>query len=121
MLEKILGHYQRSRVKPEFHFRSVIMIVGRLVGCAGLSGKRKKELEYSEERIRLCRVSGTAKMLPTFLNNKADALEHLGKKETSLKYYRLALYSAELFGKDRTAEIAKRSYEKLHGQLIKWY
>jgi len=121
LLEKLLGHYQRSRVRPEFHFRSVIMIVGRLSGCTGVMGKWKEELTYSEEGIRLSRVSGTGKMLPTFVNNKADALEHLGKKETSLKFYRLAFYSAELFEKDRTAEIAKRSYEKLLGQQVKWY
>ncbi|MCM1056961.1 MAG: transcriptional regulator [Firmicutes bacterium] len=121
LLEKLLGYYQKSKVKPEFHFRRVILIVGRLTGCTGRLEKWEKELNYSEEGIRLCRVSGTGKMLPLFLNNKADALEHLGKKETSLKYYRLAFYSAELFGKNGTAEIAKRSYEKLHGQPINWY
>lgn len=121
LLEKLLRHYQRSRIKLEFHFRTVILIVARLSGCTGILGKRKEELIYSEEGICLCRSSGTWKLLSTFVNNIADALEYLGKKETSLKYYRLAFYSAELFGKDRTAEIAKRSYEKLLGQPAEWY
>lgn len=121
LLEKLLNHYQMSRVRPEFHFRRLIMIVARLTGCTGKTGKWKEELIYSEEGIRLCRVSGTWKMLSVFVNNKADALEHLGKKETSLKYYRLAFYSAELFKKDLSTQIAKRSYEKLLGQPIEWY
>lgn len=121
LLEKLLSHYQRSRVKPEFHFRRVIMLVARLTGCTGKTGKRKEELTYSEEGIRLCRVSGTWKMSSVFVNNKADALEHLWEKETSLKYYRLAFYSAELFKKDLSAQVAKRSYEKLLGQPAEWY
>lgn len=121
LLEKLLEHYQRSRVKPEFHFRRVRLIVARLTGCTGQLGKREEELAYSEEGIRLCRVSGTWKLLPTFVNNKADALEHLGKKETSLQYYRLAFYSAELFNKELSVQVAKRSYEKLSGHSVEWY
>lgn len=121
LLGELLEYYQKSRVRPEFHFRTVIMIVARLTRCTGKLGKRKEELAYSEEGIRLCRVSGTWKMLPLFINNKADALEYLGQKETSLQYYRLAFYSAELFRRDGTAQVAKRSYEKLLGQLAEWY
>lgn len=121
LLEKLLGHYQKSRVKPEFHFRRVKMIVARLTGCTGTLGKRKEELAYSEEGIRLCRISGIWKMVPLFVNNKADALEHLGQKETSLQYYRLAFYSAELFKRDGSARVAKRSYEKLLGKQTEWY
>lgn len=121
LLEKLLGHYQKSRVKPEFHFRRVKMIVARLTGCTGTLGKRKEELAYSEEGIRLCRISGVWKMIPVFVNNKADALEHLGQKETSLQYYRLAFYSAELFKKELSVQVAKRSYEKLSGHPVEWY
>ncbi len=121
LLEKLLGYYQKSRVRPEFHFRRMIMLIARLTGWAGKSEKRKKELAYSEEGIRLCRVSGTWKMMPLFVNNKADALEHLGKKETSLQYYRLAYFNAELFRRDGTAQVAKRSYEKLLGEPAVWY
>lgn len=121
LLEKLLGYYQKSRVRPEFHFRRVIMLIARLTGCTGEMEKWEKELAYSEEGIRLCRVSGTWKMMPLFVNNKADALEHLGKKETSLQYYRLAYFSAELFLRDRTAQVAKRSYEKLLGETAVWY
>lgn len=121
LLEKLLGHYQKSRVKPEFHFRRVMLIVGRLTGCTGTLGKWEEELAYSEEGIRLCRISGTWKLASGHINNKADALEHLGNKETSLKYYRLAFYCAELFEKNKTAEIAKRSYEKLLGEPVEWY
>lgn len=78
-------------------------------------------LAYSEEGIRLCRVSGTWKMLPLFVNNKADALEHLKQEKTSLQYYRLAFYCAELFKKEVSAQVAKRSYEKLLGRPTKWY
>lgn len=121
LLEKLLEYYRRSRVRPEFHFRRVMLIVGRLTGCTGKLGKWKEELAYSEEGIRLCRVSGTWKLVPGHINNKADALEHLGQKETSLQYYRLAFYSAEMFRKNGTAEIAKRSYEKLLGKPADWY
>ena len=121
LLEKLLEYYQKSRVRPEFHFRWVIMIVGRLSGCAGKQGDWKGELNYSEEGIRLCQVSGTWKLLPCFVNNKADALEHLGEKETSLHFYRLAFYSADLFKREGTSRIAKRSWENLAGQSVKWY
>lgn len=121
LLEKLLGHYQRSRVKPEFHFRRVILIIGLLTGCARVQEEWKEELAYSEEGIRLCRASGTWKLLSDFVNNKGDALEHLGKKEISLKYYRLAFYSAELFRINKTAESAKGSYEKQLGQPAEWY
>lgn len=96
LLKKLLEHYQRSRVKPEFHFRTVILIMSRLSGCSGMLRRHEECFRYSEEGICLCLVSGTRKLLPVFLNNKADALEHLNEKETSLKYYRLAYYSAHL-------------------------
>lgn len=108
LLEKLLEHYQRSRVRPEFHFRTIILIVARLSQCNALLENHEKELLYSEEGIRLCRVSGTWKILSHFLNNKADALERLGRKETGLKYYRLAFYCAELFENAGTAPLAKR-------------
>lgn len=119
LLEKLMGHYERSRVKPEFHFRTVILIVSRLSMCYGILKNYRKELAYSEEGIRLSIASGTRKLLPTFVNNKADALENLGQKETSLQYYRLAFYGAELFGRD--SAVSKRSYEKMIGEAVEWY
>jgi len=121
LLKKLMERYQKSRVKPEFHFRTFICIIIRLSGCSGMLGRSRECLLYSEEGIRLCLSSGTRKVLPTFINNKADALENLGQKEASLKYYRLAFYSAELFERAKTAEIAKGSYEKLSGKAIRWY
>lgn len=121
LLDRLIGHYQKSKVRMEFHFRTAILIVARLSQCYGFLKNYRKELLYSDEGIRLCRVSGTWKMLPTFVNNKADALEQLGQKETSLQYYRLAFYSAELFKRDGTVQVAKRSYEKLWEQPVEWY
>ncbi len=121
LLKKLLENIKRSRVKPEFHFRIVILIVQRLATSSELLGKYEEGLAYSEEGIRLCLVSGTRKVLPKSINDKADALENLGQKEASLKYYRLAFYSAELFGEERTAQIVKRSYEKLSGGPMEWY
>ena len=120
LLEKLLAHYQSSRVKPEFHFRRVILIIGRLSQCTGFMKKHEKELLYSEEGIRLCLVSGTRNLLPTFVNNKADALENLGEKEASLKYYKLAFYSGELLRKKSAVE-SKNYFEQLFGKRIKWY
>lgn len=121
LLEKLLAHYQSSRVKPEFHFRRVILIIARLSQCTGFMKKHEKELLYSEEGIRLCLVSGTRRQLPSFVNNKADALENLGEKEASLKYYKLAFYIAEVMKKTVTAKVAKGSFEQLAEKQIDWY
>ena len=121
LLEKLFEYFKRSKVRPEFHFRKVILVVARLSQCCGFLKNYGEELTYSEEGIHLCQTSGTWKMLATFVNNKADALEHLGEKETSLHFYRLAFYNADLFKKDGTARIAKRSWENLAGRSVKWY
>ncbi len=120
LLEKLMAHYGKSRVKDEFHFREVILILQRLSCCSGLLGKHVECQVYSEKGIRLCLVSGTRKTMPLFLNNKADALEHSDQKAASLKYYRLAAYSAELFENNQLALMAKHSYEKLTGNQLEW-
>lgn len=66
-------------------------------------------------------ISGARKLLPTCVNNLADALEHMGEREKALKYYRLAFYSAELMKREGTAGVARRSYEKLLGREVQWY
>ncbi|MCM1192660.1 MAG: helix-turn-helix domain-containing protein [Acetatifactor muris] len=121
LLKKLLRHYQSSKVRQEFHFEGVIMLMARLAECAGRLKKWKEELDYSEDGIRLCRAGGTGKILPLFLSSKADALEHLGEEETSLKYYEFAFYSADLFRREQTAQVAKESYEKLLGRSREWY
>ena len=113
LLKKLLGHYESSRVKLEFHFRNVILIIERLSFISGMLGQYEECLKYSEEGIRLCLVSGTRTSLPVFICTKADALEHFDKKEASLKYYRLAVYAAELFNEDKIAMGARRSCKKL--------
>lgn len=105
-------------MKLEFHFRRVILIISKLSLCVGLMKKHEETLKFSEEGIRLCLVSGTRRQLPSFVNNKADALENLGEKEASLKYYRLAFYIAEVMKRDTTAEVAKDSYEQLLGKKV---
>jgi len=121
LLKKLLAHYESSRVKLEFHFRRSILLIGRLSQCAGLMKKHEETLKYCNEGIRLCLVSGTRRQLPPLINNKADALENLGEKEASLKYYRLAFYIAEVMKRNAISKIAKDSYEQLLGKTIDWY
>ena len=121
MYEKLLQHYQESRVRLEFHYRTAMLIVVHLSQCTGVMKNYVKELKYSEEGIRLHMISGARKLLPTCVNNLADALENMGQKEKALKFYRLAFYSAELMKREGTAKVARRSYEKLLGREIQWY
>ena len=120
LLEKILEFYQNSRIKPEFHFRPLMLVIQRLSAYYGILHNHQKGLLFSEEGVRLSLECGGIEMLPQFLNNKADALENLRKKEPALKCYRLAFYLSELLHTS-TAEIAKRSYEKLCGHEREWY
>lgn len=118
---ELLRHYQESRVRLEFHYRTAMLIVVHLSQCTGVMKNYVKELKYSEEGIRLHMISGARKLLPTCVNNLADALENMGQKEKALKFYRLAFYSAELMKREGTAKVARRSYEKLLGREIQWY
>ena len=112
LLERMLEYYQSSKVRLEFHYRIVLLVYGRLTVQYSLLGLRDKELEYSEEGIQMIMLCENKKMLPFFLNNRADALEHLGKKEAALKFYELAYHSAKLL-RSNTEAVAKSSYEKL--------
>ena len=112
LLEKMLEYYQSSKVRLEFHYRIVILIYGRLTIQYGLLGLWDREQEYSDTGIQMTMFCENKKMLPFFLNNRADALEHMGKKEAALKFYRLAYYSAKLL-RVNTEAVARASYEKL--------
>lgn len=112
LLERMLEYYQGSRVRLEFHYRIVLLIYGRLTIQYGLLGLWDREREYSEAGIQMSMLCENKKMLPFFLNNKADALERLGKKEAALKFYELAYHSAKLL-KTKTETVASSSYEKL--------
>lgn len=76
MYEKLLQHYQESRVRLEFHYRTAMLIVVHLSQCTGVMKNYAKELKYSEEGIRLHMISGARKLLPTCVNNLAYALTH---------------------------------------------
>ena len=112
LLKKMLEYYQSSKVRLEFHYRIVILIYGRLTIQYGLLGLWDREQEYSDTGIQMTMFCENKKMLPFFLNNRADALEHMGKKEAALKFYRLAYYSAKLL-RVNTEAVARASYEKL--------
>lgn len=117
LLEKMLECYGRSKVKPEVHYRVVLLIYGRLSGQYGILGRYEKEFKYAEKGIQLSIQKGTYKSLPHFLNNKADGLENLDRKEDALKYYKMAFTIAKTLQRDRL-DIAARSYKKLSGTDI---
>lgn len=120
MLEKMMEYYQKSRVRPEFHFRTVLLIVGRLSGYYGTLTDYEKAKPYTEEGIRLLLSSGVRNGLPLFVNNMGAFFEYIGDKKASLRYYKLAFYSAELL-KERYADKIKSFYENLAGRKIEWY
>lgn len=120
LLEKMLGYYLRSAVMPEFHYRIVILIDQRLSAYYGLLCNWEKQLAYSERGIRMAVECGNRMSVGLFLNNKANALEHLGEKEASLKYYKLAFYISDIMH-ERDAFVSKNSYEKLIGTEYNWY
>lgn len=120
LLENMMNHYKRSRIKPEFHYRTVVLILARLCAFYGMAGNCEKEKYFAEEGLRICMASSSLNNLSVLLNNKADALEHFGKKEASLQYYRLAFYVAEIL-QIRSGEASKRFYEELLGHEVVWY
>lgn len=119
MLEKMMEYYRKSRVRVEFHFRTVILIVGRLSGYYGVMKNYEKAAQYTEEGIRMLLVSGTRTLLPLLVNNRGAVLECMGNKKAGLYYYKQAFYSAELLEK-KSADF-KSYYEKLAGRKRKWY
>lgn len=120
LLEKMLKFYQESEVQLQFYYRTVLLIIQRLSACYGLLSNYEEELKFSEQGINMSIVCGNRRLLPFFLNNKADALENMGNIRASLKFYKLAFYLAELM-KTNTADVAKRSSEKLSNTIIEWY
>lgn len=119
LMEKLMACYQRSRVRPEFHFRTVILIVARLSSYYGALAEYEKALQYAEEGIRLSLVSGTRALLPHFVNNKGAVSECMGNKKAGLYYYKQAFYSAELL--EKKSDDYKSYYEKLAGGRKEWY
>ncbi len=120
LLEKMLGVYRKSSVNEEFHYKTVILILVRISILKNIQGNYKESIDCIDEGIRISLSARTYIEIPTLVNNKADALEHLGQKETSLHYYKLAYYCAELM-ETHTAPVSKRSYEKLMGASVDWY
>lgn len=120
LLKKMLKFYQESEVQLQFYYRIVLLIIQRLSSCYGLLRDYEEELKFSEQGINMSIVCGNRRLLPFFLNNKADALENMGNIRASLKFYKLAFYLAELM-KTNTADVAKRSFEKLSDTIIEWY
>ncbi len=120
LLENILDYYRKSKVSYDYHYRIVMLAVARLTSVYSDLGDYERAMEYIEEGIRLSFACGNYKFLSRLVNNKADTLEQLGEKETSLRYYRLAYYASDLM-KICSADIPKRSYERLLGQKIEWY
>lgn len=119
--EKLLLHYRKSRVRPEFHYRTVLSLAARLSGCTGMLKDYEGERDYSLEGIRLSLICGFRNVFPKFVNNLADGLENLGDREKALKFYRLAFYFSEMMQEPITGAIARRSYEKLLGEPVTWY
>lgn len=119
MLEKMMEYYRKSRVKVEFHFRTVILIAGRLSGYYGVMKNHEKAAQYTEEGIRLLLVSGTRNLLPLLVNNRGAVSECMGNKKAGLYYYKQAFYSAELL--EKKSDDFKSYYEKLAGRTRKWY
>ena len=116
LMERMLEYYQSSRVRLEFHYRIVLLIYGRLTVQYSLLGLWDREREYSEAGIQMVMLCENKKMLPFFLNNRADALEHSGKKKAALKFYELAYHSARLL-RTKTETVASSSYEKLEQNM----
>lgn len=119
LMERLMEYYRKSRVKPEFHFRTVILIVARLSSYYGILKEYDKALQYAEEGIRLSLVSGTRKMLAHFVNNKGAVFECRGDKKAALHYYKQAFYIAELL--EKKSVNFKAYYEKLAGREQAWY
>lgn len=120
LLKNMLKYYEESQIKPEFHYRIVILILERLSTYYGCLDDWDKQLVYSDKGIQIVAECVNRKAMGFFVNNKANALEHKGKKEASLHCYKLAFYLSDLL-KSSNAIVSRRSYEKLIGKEILWY
>ncbi len=117
--EQLYEYYKKSTVRPEFHFRTLLLILAQLSILLGTQGRYEECIQYSYEGVALCFASRKMSDMGLFINDIANAKEHLGDKAFALRHYRYAFYCEELLG--RNSEIPKRSYEKLRGERRKWY
>ena len=119
-LENILWHYNKNKLYYDLHYRIVILVVVRLTSVYADLMDDERALSYADEGVRILEKCGNQRLLGGIMNNKAYALERLGQKKASLKYYRLAYYCADLM-KLSSAEKSKCAYERLVGRQIEWY
>lgn len=120
LLERMYQYYKERKVNYDLHYRTVLLVVARLSSAYLKNKEYGKVLFYVNEGIRISMVSGNKILLGGLINNKAYALECLGQKETSLRYYRLAFYCADLM-ESNTAKISKYSYEMIVNEHVEWY
>lgn len=120
LLEHMYQYYSKRKVNYDLHYRIVLLVIGRLSSVFLEIGDFEKALFYVDEGIKLSVTSGNNRLLSGLTNNKAHALECLGQKEASLRYYRLAYYYSDLV-ESNIAEISRRSYENLYGKCVEWY
>lgn len=120
LLEQMYQYYKEKKINYDMQYRMVLLIVGRLSSALLECNNFKKALFYIEEGIRITIISGNKRLLSGLINNKAHALEYLGQKEASLKYYRLAYYCADLM-ESKIVKISKCAYERIIGKSAEWY
>lgn len=104
MLKRMLRYYEESQIMPEFHYRIVILILERLSTYYGCLDDWDKQLLYSEKGIQIVVECMNRKAIGFFVNNKANALEHTGKKEASLHCYKLAFYLNDLLKSSKSVQ-----------------
>lgn len=120
LLEAILQYYKKNKLYYDLHYRIVALVVARLTSVYSDLLNYERVLSYVEEGVLILETCGNQRLLGGIINNKAYALERLGQKEASLKYYRLAYYCADLMELS-SAEKSKCAYERIVGRQIEWY
>ena len=119
LLEDILRYYKKNKLYYDLHYRIVILVVVRLTSVYADLMDDERVLSYADAGVRTLETCGNQRLLGGIMDNKAYALERLGQKEASLKYYRLAYYCADLMELN-SAEKSKCAYERLVGRQIEW-
>lgn len=120
LLEVIIQYYKKRKVSYDLHYKTILLSIVRLTSVYSELGKYEKVLIYVDEGVKIVSTFGNKRLLGGLINNRAYALECLGKEEASLKYYKLAYYSADLMQLN-SVEVSKEGYERLHGKSIEWY
>lgn len=120
LLEAIIQYYKKRKVSYDLHYKTILLSIVRLTSVYSELGKYEKVLIYVDEGVKIVSTFGNKRLLGGLINNRAYALECLGKEEASLKYYKLAYYSADLMQLN-SVEVSKEGYERLHGKSIEWY